>query len=140
MKTVSLLKPVTLLLIAAIANPMCCCLSFAETDLEATTKAEFDPHACCKVAEEASQSSEATPDGDHDCFHQEIESFQFSDNSGTTQITSAAPVQQIVDHVDANSVYLARLAVSLSGSANRPDSFLRQTGISFSQKYCVFTL
>ena len=136
----SLLRPITLLLVAAIANPMCCCLSFAETDLEAPVKAGVDSHACCQLADVSTQSEQSTPSGDHDCFHEEIEGSQYSDNTGFSTTISTGSSQQVVAYVDATSLYAVPQLIGISDSANSHDPCCRETGISYSQKYCVFIL
>ncbi len=136
----SLLKPITLLLVAAIANPMCCCLSFAEMDLEAPSKASESAHACCQLADESTQSEQSTPSGDHDCFHEEIEGSQYSDNTGFSSTISTGSSQHYVEYVDATSLYAVTRLIAFSDPATGSDSCCRKTGISYSQKYCVFIL
>jgi hypothetical protein len=137
---VSLLKAITLLLVAAIANPMCCCLSFAEMDLEASSEASADSHACCQLADKSTQSEHSVPSGDHDCFHEEIEGSQYSDNTGFSTTISTGSSQQVVAYVDATSLYAVPQLIGISDSANSHDPCCRETGISYSQKYCVFIL
>ena len=136
----SLPKPLTLLLVAAIANPMCCCLSFAEMDLETSSEASADSHACCQQADISTQSEQSSPPGDHDCFHEEIEGSQYSDNTGFSTTFSTAPSQQVVDYVVATSLYTVPHLIAISDSANRHCPCCRGTEISYSQKYCVFIL
>ena len=136
----SFLRPITLLLVAAIANPMCCCLSFAEMDLNASSEASADSHACCQLADKSTQSEQSAPSGDHDCFHEEIEGSQYSDNTGFSTTISTGSSQQVVAYVDATSLYAIPQLIGISDSANRHDPCCRETGISYSQKYCVFIL
>lgn len=136
----SLLRPITLLLVAAIANPMCCCLSFAETDLEVPAKTSSDPHACCHTASETAQPEQSSPSGDHDCFHEEIEGSKYSDNTGLSSSISTALVQQNVEYVDVSSLFAMPRKVAIPNSTNRFDPFVHATGKTHSQKYCVFIL
>lgn len=136
----SLPKPITLLLVAAIANPMCCCLSFAEMDLEASSEVSADSHACCQQADISTQPEQSSPPGDHDCFHEEIEGSQYSDNTGFSTTFSTGPSQQVVAYVDATCLYAIPQLIGISESANRHDPCCRETGISYFQKYCVFIL
>lgn len=138
----SFFKSLTLLLVAAIANPMCCCLSFAVTDFDEAPPVAADPHACCKLAEGSStQEGPKAPKGDHDCPHEEIKVSQINDAPSEVVSISKGSVAQPVALVDASCIYASPTALAQWDShSRRISSEQAHSGKSYSQAYCVFIL
>jgi|GEM_PF-2866604 hypothetical protein len=84
----SLLKSITLLLVAALANPMCCCLVAGEMDAaSAPAKSLSDAHACCHSTDQgtASNHEESASHSDQDCYHEDLKLTQINDVSVHSQ-------------------------------------------------------
>ena len=109
------LKSITLLLVAALANPMCCCLVAGEMDAEsAPAKSVSDAHACCHSTEQATPNQEdSSSQGDHDCYHEEIKVTQINDVSIHSQT--------LVSSLDA--LFTGYLAISDNADPSRLRSF-----------------
>lgn len=135
------LKSITLFLAVAIANPMCCCLSFAKTDIESLPEeASASPHACCKAGGETSSPKNASPAGDHDCYHEELGASQINDAANGSLSSSIVSVPLSIEYLGATSSYTPSQACLLSDS-QLPSALTRHfPGTSYSQVYCVFIL
>ncbi len=132
----ALLKSITLILVVALANPMCCCLILADPAPEALVEAKADPHACCKATAEA-QSESAAPQGDRDCMHEEIKVTQQNDtpNDLTGLFSGLSHTEAYFLDSDSLDSIEARDAVSLKSQGTKRKT--APPGAYRSQEYCV---
>lgn len=134
---VTFLKSITVLLVAAIASPMCCCVTLAQADLETVTDYATDAHKCCTVTDVPSEPDSAQPDGNHDCLHEELKVSQHVDSASS--VLSAASNGGLLLAPFQSETLFARSPQSLRFDSTRDARAIR-SGPTYSQQYCVYLL
>lgn len=135
-----LLKTVAILLIAALANPICCCLAFSADVAETANNEEFSAeHACCLANQSAKKDQ--IPQERHDprdCPH------EYEKDSQISQSANAA------DALIKLSLFLPtelplplegiRIDSAYSYARSNHEQILSKTRQSLSQTHCVYLL
>ncbi len=119
---------------------MCCCISFAEMEIETLPAASVDAHACCQLADETSSHEDSSSEENHECYHEELEASQFNDTASDGLSSSIVSVQQSAEYLDASLLYDAPQILAKGDFQLRSAVSRCSTGTSHSQKYCVFIL
>ncbi len=137
--TVTLLKSITLLLAIAIANPMCCCLTFGETDVDTTAPSTTGAHACCHLEDHANPEKSTHSHDSGDCYHEESNLLKINDIGVCVLSNLADPQSQGYDYVTILSS-LESAPSRLYQSSGYHSFDTHSPGSRTSLAYCVFLL
>ena len=138
-RTVTFLKSITLLLVVAIANPICCCLAFGEMDLETSASTVTDAHACCYLDDQMDPENGQHSQDSGDCYHEDSNLLKINETGPDILSNLADPLRQ-------NYAYLAIFnshESSISRLYQMADYHSFDTlspGSRTSRTYCVFLL
>jgi hypothetical protein len=118
---------------------MCCCLAWADRDLEVNPSAESGAHTCCQMADEES-ANQVDPPADHDCPHEDIKQSQINDATSDLQQGHSNPLNQSSDYFEA-ALAFETLSPALYSPAKALTTFAHSPpGSSLSREYCVYLL
>jgi hypothetical protein len=136
---VTFLKSITLLLAIAIANPMCCCLTFGETDFDTTAPSTTGTHACCQLEDHANPEKSTHSQDSGDCYHEDANLLKINDKGPGVLSNLADPQSQSYDYVTIlNSLESSPSRLHQSSDYHSFDT--HSPGSRTSLAYCVFLL
>ena len=133
------LKSITLLLVVAIANPMCCCLAFGETDFETTAPSTTDAHACCHLEDQANPENAEHSQDSGDCYHENSNLLKINDKGPDSFSNIAERLGQSCDYVAIFSSQESSPS-RLHQSSDYHSFDTLSPGSRMSRAYCVFLL
>ena len=138
-KAVTFLKSITLLLVVAIANPMCCCLAFGETDMETTASSTTDAHACCHLDDQENPERSEHSQDSGDCYHEDSNLLKINDTGPDVLSNIADPLGQSCDYLAIFNNHESSLS-RLHQSSDYHSFDTLSPGSRTSRTYCVFLL
>lgn len=121
-----------ILLVVSIANPMCCCFAFWESDLD-DGNSGMESHGCCK----ANADSESSDAGERatDCPHEDAKSAQIVDID--LSHGASKPIVQTLSLLPAEFLFDTNAALRLVSRSRDRNSHSMDTPRYVAQTYCV---
>ena len=137
------LKSTTLLLVAALANPMCCCLVLGEAESETVPVNQVvDAHACCHSTADATseQPDNSAAPADRDCYHEDIKLTQYNDvSSHSHSLISSFDTLQCV-YLSSTEYFAPKNLNGAAASEYRPLDSHSPPGSRISRSFCVYLI